>query len=231
MNATTCSVLTVILLALSLNVGAQGSADAPTRPRLIDIQECKPAYPKDTLRAEEEGKTAVRLHVAASGELRGVSLVRSSGSARLDQAVIDAMSRCRFAPGRQGGAAVEGDFTIEYVWRLEPPTDRICRPVYPAASIEAEEQGMTALEFHVGENGKASDIRVATSSGYERLDAASIEALRRCTFRVAASAAGASAPAAGPRKMQFNWKLEGGVPLLPTFPLGPVAPDPYRPAL
>lgn len=223
--------LTLVAIALASPAGAQG-VDAPTRPRLIDMQECKPAYPAESLRAGEEGKTAVRIHVAASGALRGVSVLRSSGSARLDQAVIDAMDRCRFAPARQGDVAVDGAFTMEYVWRLEPTAAATkCAPVYPVASVRAEEQGTTRLEFQLGDDGKAREIRVTKSSGYERLNAASIEALGRCTFRIAAARAAASVAAAGPIKVEFVWKLQDGMPSVPVVPLGPVAPDPYRPAL
>jgi TonB family protein len=226
-------VLPATSLAITLTSAMAQGGEAPARPLLVNMLECKPTYPAESLRALEEGKTVARIHVAASGALRGVSVIRSSGSARLDQAVIDAMSRCRFTPARHGDVAVDGSFTIEYVWRIEPPATAggSCAIVYPVQSLKAEEQGTTTLEFHVGEDGKARDARVARSSGYARLDAASIEALGRCVFRQPVTSAAPSAGAAVPHRVDFVWKIENGVPSLPVVPLGPVTLDPYRPAL
>jgi TonB family protein len=231
MKSSLLLVLPATWLAITLTPAMAQGAEAPARPLLVDMQECKPTYPAESLRALEEGKTVARIHVAASGALRGVSVIRSSGSARLDQAVIDAMGRCRFSPARQGDVAVDSSFNIEYVWRIEPPAavGGSCAIVYPVQSLKAEEQGTTTLEFHVGEDGRARDIRVARSSGFARLDAASVEALRRCVFQQSSTAPSAGTPVAN--RVDFVWKIENGVPSLPVVPLGPVAPDPYRPAL
>lgn len=51
------------------------------------------------------------------------------------------------------------------------PTDEF----YPAASIRAEEEGVTTVEIYVTADGRVSDARVKTSSGFERLDEATLK--------------------------------------------------------
>ena len=82
----------------------------------LDIKQCYPAYTRESIAAEETGLTRLRMHIAASGELRGVSLVQSSGSARLDEASIAAVRRCQFKRPR---ATSQPKFKVEYNWRLE----------------------------------------------------------------------------------------------------------------
>ncbi len=215
--------------------GAQEAASVPTpsantRARLLDINECKPPYPQESLRAEESGRTRLRIHVAASGELRGVSLVQSSGFARLDNAMIAAIGRCKFAAATQAGAAIDSSFTLDYNWRLEglpPAAANSCKPEYPVESIRAEEQGKTTLRIEVDAGGGAQNIEIVQSSGSARLDEASIATLRRCRLRLPPAAA--SAPTPAPRtQVEFIWRLEDGVPAVP---LGPEVRDPFRPPL
>ena len=85
--------------------------------------------------------------------------------------------------------------------------------------------GKTTLRFDVDAGGVAQKIEIAQSSGFARLDEASIAALRRCRFSLPPAAASAPAPRA---QVEFIWRLESGVPAVP---LGPVTPDPFRPPL
>jgi protein TonB len=56
-------------------------------------------------------------------------------------------------------------------------------PRYPSQSRRLREQGMVVLRVLIDEQGKACDITVETSSGYERLDHAAREAVARAAFR------------------------------------------------
>jgi TonB family protein len=220
------------LLCVSMANAQEAASGTPsvanTRARLLNINDCKPPYPRESLRAEEAGRTRLRIHVAASGELRGVSLIQSSGFARLDDAMIAAIGRCKFAAATQAGVAIDASFTLDYNWRIEGPPPAIanqCKPEYPVESIRAEEQGKTTLRFEVDADGGAKKIEIAQSSGFVRLDEASIATLRRCRFRLPPAAASAPAPRA---QVEFIWRLEDGVP---AALLGPEARDPYRPPL
>ncbi len=163
------------------------------------------------------------MHVAASGELRSVSLEQSSGFPRLDNAAIAALSRCKFMPGTQAGVAIDSSFVVEYKWQLGlPAITNNCRPDYPAEALRAGEQGKTVLQFQLTSAGDAENIEVVTSSGSARLDEASIAAVRRCHFKRPRSAS--------PQKfkLEYNWRLED---VVPAVPLGHEAPDLFRPQL
>ncbi|MBS0356238.1 MAG: energy transducer TonB [Proteobacteria bacterium] len=55
-------------------------------------------------------------------------------------------------------------------------------PDYPAASRQLREQGSVQLRVFVTADGRAGDIRVHLGSGFERLDQAAIDAVRRWRF-------------------------------------------------
>ncbi len=115
------TVFTFVALLFAAAVAAQEAASPPPSAagesaKLLDIKQRYPAYPRESIAAEETGLTRLRMHIAASGELRGVSLVQSSGSARLDEASIAAVRRCQFKRPR---ATSQPKFKVEYNWRLE----------------------------------------------------------------------------------------------------------------
>jgi TonB family protein len=219
---------TLVALLCAAAAVAQEAASAPPSAtgdgaKLLDIKQCYPAYPRESIAAEETGLTRLRMYIAASGDLRGVSLVQSSGSARLDNAAIEALSRCKFKAAMQAGVPIESSFVVEYKWQFSTPAiTNNCKPDYPAAALHAGEQGKTVIQFQLTSAGEAENIEVAQSSGSARLDEASIAAVRRCQFK--------RTRASSPQKfkVEYNWRLEDDAPAVP---LGPEAPDLFRPRL
>jgi protein TonB len=67
-------------------------------------------------------------------------------------------------------------------------------PAYPPLARRAKEQGRVVLRVLVSASGTAQDVEVRTSSGYERLDRAAVEAVRRWRF-VPARRGGETIPA------------------------------------
>ena len=55
-------------------------------------------------------------------------------------------------------------------------------PVYPKMSRRQGEQGRVLLKVLVSENGIAEQVQLDTSSGYEKLDQAAIEAVKKWSF-------------------------------------------------
>ena len=55
-------------------------------------------------------------------------------------------------------------------------------PVYPKMSRRQGEQGRVMLKVLVSENGTAEQVQLDTSSGYEKLDQAAIEAVKKWSF-------------------------------------------------
>lgn len=79
----------------------------------------KPVYPALSRRMGETGKVVLRVQVAANGLPTEVALHVSSGSARLDQAAIDAVRRWKFVPARRGDDAVAASVLVPIVFSLK----------------------------------------------------------------------------------------------------------------
>jgi len=79
----------------------------------------KPAYPKSSLRNEEQGVVVYRFVVGPNGRLLKPLVLRSSGFRDLDRAGLSALSQCFFRPGSVNGQPVQFPMDIQYVWRLD----------------------------------------------------------------------------------------------------------------
>ena len=66
-------------------------------------------------------------------------------------------------------------------YRSTPPPPR-----YPVISRRRGEQGTVWLRVQIDKTGTASEVRIKQSSGYDRLDAAAVQAVRRWAFEPAA---------------------------------------------
>ncbi len=76
-------------------------------------------------------------------------------------------------------------------------------PQYPIESVRANEEGSTVLQVLVDESGRASEVRIARSSGYERLDDSAVSAVSLWKF--APSTKGALAVATwGEMELRFE---------------------------
>ena len=62
---------------------------------------------------------------------------------------------------------------------------RRVEPSYPPASRRAGEQGTAVFSVLVDPSGHPKDVKVQSSSGYDRLDQAAMEAIRRWSFNPA----------------------------------------------
>jgi periplasmic protein TonB len=67
------------------------------------LHSAEPAYPVASQRCHEEGKVAISYCVSAEGRVENVQVVRSSGFARLDNAVLLWASRETHTPGAVNG--------------------------------------------------------------------------------------------------------------------------------
>ena len=69
---------------------------------------------------------------------------------------------------------------------IRPPKE-LRRPSvqYPPISYDNAEEGTVTLLLAVQTDGSISDIRIARSSGYQRLDAAAVRSLRQAKFQPA----------------------------------------------
>ena len=95
------------------NVASQPTFDAAY------LNNPRPAYPAMSRRLGEEGRVEVEVQVQADGTPSKVSLKRSSGYSRLDEAALEAIKRWKFNPARRGGEAVAGAVIVPMPFVLE----------------------------------------------------------------------------------------------------------------
>jgi periplasmic protein TonB len=86
-------------------------------PRLV--QEVKPNYTADAMRAQVEGLVELEIVVLPDGSVGRVNIVRSlDGRFGLDAEAIRAVRRWRFDPGRRAGKAVAVRVGVELSFNL-----------------------------------------------------------------------------------------------------------------
>lgn len=79
------------------------------------------------------------------------------------------------------------------------------KPSFPVRWLEEGDEGKVTLAFLVDTDGKVLDTRVIESSGFGRVDRASIRAGARCKFQPGAKD-GVAAPSWA--KVQYAWVVE-----------------------
>ncbi|MBP1852024.1 energy transducer TonB [Rhizobium halophytocola] len=84
--------------------GSNAKTIANWQSRLMSHLQRRKRYPSAARRNREEGTAYVRFSIDASGNVRTVSVSRSSGSSALDQAVIDMVNRASPVPAPPPGA-------------------------------------------------------------------------------------------------------------------------------
>lgn len=78
-----------------------------------------PAYPKQSLRLGEQGKTVVQVELDELGRVAHVAIKTKSGFTRLDEAAVNAVKTWRCTPAKRNGVAVRSvaeqpfNFTIK----------------------------------------------------------------------------------------------------------------------
>lgn len=78
-------------------------------------------------------------------------------------------------------------------------------PDYPARSVRNAESGTVTLALLIGTNGKVSEAKVQSSSGFRELDRAALAALSMCKFKPA-TYNGVAEPAWG--QIAYVWSLD-----------------------
>ena len=65
-----------------------------------------PAYPKQSLRLGEQGKTVLLVELDEFGQVANVVVKTKSGFPRLDEAAVNAIKSWRCSPAKRNGVAV-----------------------------------------------------------------------------------------------------------------------------
>lgn len=78
------------------------------------------------------------------------------------------------------------------------------KPIYPAASLQAKEEGTVTMSFDVDAAGKVLASSVVKSSGRPALDEAARSGIAKCTFKPALAG---GKPVSASVKVQYVWSL------------------------
>jgi periplasmic protein TonB len=79
---------------------------------------CQQNYPEVSVRLNEEGTTLLSMKVMADGTVSGVTVAKSSGYPRLDEAAISCAGRWHYKPAAQDGNPVEMNWQANVQWKL-----------------------------------------------------------------------------------------------------------------
>lgn len=88
------------------------------KPAILNLEACKPEYPRISIIGGETGVTTVQFVIGQNGRVLNARIVNSSGFKNLDRAALNGLSSCQFSPATQDGNPVESSFTTEYSWHL-----------------------------------------------------------------------------------------------------------------
>jgi D-alanyl-D-alanine endopeptidase (penicillin-binding protein 7) len=100
---------------------AQSSnGDNRERSAVVDFNSCaKPVYPHDELAANHQGTVVMKFLVNVDGTVGAGRIERTSGFPALDEAALQALSKCRFTPASKGGQPLQTWQGIQYVWTTD----------------------------------------------------------------------------------------------------------------
>lgn len=95
------------------------------------------------------------------------------------------------------------------------------QPQWPAEARRYEIEGVTTLQFAIGEDGKVLRPTITQGSGWQILDDAAIHSIAQCLFqpKLDAARAGTVFP------IQIAWKLDGAPPARPLLVAGSCQPS------
>ena len=79
---------------------------------------CLGYYPAISLRQHEVGSTVLGFHITTAGSVKDISVVRSSGYDRLDQAAMACVAPWRYKPVVRNGRIVEVPWKVQIVWNM-----------------------------------------------------------------------------------------------------------------
>jgi TonB family protein len=96
------------------------SLASESKVQILDPDNCFPRYPKASMEANEQGRVRIRFLVGFDDLLISTQIVQSGGYSKLDQATVDALSKCKFKAATKDGKPIESSLTAEYLWKLDP---------------------------------------------------------------------------------------------------------------
>jgi TonB family protein len=79
----------------------------------------RPVYPKESLRAEEQGRVDLEFLINSDGRAVDTRVKKSSGFPLLDKAALDGLSKCRYKSATEDGKPVLRWIAVSYTFSLQ----------------------------------------------------------------------------------------------------------------
>jgi len=87
---------------------------------LFDQTKCEPmSYPAESIQRDEQGSATVKMYVSTSGAVENISIEKSSGYPKLDDATLKFYSGCIFTPATRNGAPVGTWKQVTFTWKID----------------------------------------------------------------------------------------------------------------
>ena len=103
--------------SLSFPSGSSYVDNGARAPMAVHFVE--PEYPRESRKRHEEGRVTLRVIIDATGSKQSLSVERSSGFARLDDAAILALKESRFIPDSLEPHPVTSSRKVSYLFKLQ----------------------------------------------------------------------------------------------------------------
>jgi protein TonB len=87
-------------------------------PTARGSHDCEAGYPPISRRLGEQGVVLVRMTVGVDGSVSNVSIAKSSGYSRLDEAAVSCSSRWRYNPATRDGKPLAISYEAKVLYRL-----------------------------------------------------------------------------------------------------------------
>lgn len=113
------SISTLFLITQSQSMAQEAATTNYVEPAIVNLNFCRPAYPRDALLRSEQGVVKLEFTVGVKGRLVGSRILKSSGFRELDTAALTALMHCSFQPAYRNGVPVQASFTIDYTWKFD----------------------------------------------------------------------------------------------------------------
>jgi protein TonB len=107
------------IAAANKTAAAANESYQPARFNAAYLHNPAPVYPLRSRRLGEQGRVLIHVQVTAEGTVQSVSLQKGSGSARLDEAALEAVKKWKFIPAKRGQQSVSASVVVPITFSIE----------------------------------------------------------------------------------------------------------------
>lgn len=107
------------IAAANKTAAAANESYEPARFNAAYLHNPAPVYPLRSRRLGEQGRVLIHVQVTAEGTVHSVTLQKGSGSARLDEAALEAVRKWKFIPAKRGQQSVSASVIVPITFSIE----------------------------------------------------------------------------------------------------------------